>query len=128
MASPRSFTRSLLRAGILALALFLFPIHAADAKTQPTWWPDAEKQAAHDGYALLDDAGMEALLAEKSGYLLLDARPEYEFKEGHLPGAVSLEFDLGDRARLDPEKKQAFLDLAGPDKERTIAIYCRSFR
>lgn len=128
MAGPRPITIFLSCASILALTFFLFLTHTAYAQKKPSWWPDAEIQADRDGYALLDDQGMKSLLAGKDDFLLLDARPGYEFKEGHLPGALNLEFDLGDRTMLDPAKRQAFLDLAGPDKRRPIVIYCRSFR
>ena len=60
--------------------------------------------------------------------IILDVRPDYEFKTGHLPGAKNFEIDLGDRLELKPQKAEAFKNVLGSDKSREIVIYCRSFR
>lgn len=45
-----------------------------------------------------------------------------------MPGAVILPVDLRDRGDLSPERRNAFLEALGPNKGRTIVVYCRDFR
>jgi 3-mercaptopyruvate sulfurtransferase SseA len=112
---------------VLILALFLLPLTAA-ADSGEAWWTTAEDEAARDGYRLLDTAGLLDLVRSDSPPLVIDVRADYEYEAGHVPGAVNLEFDLGDRGDLDPDKSAAFAALAGPDRTRPMVIYCRSFR
>ena len=113
----------------LALAAWLWGGGGvAQAAGPPAWWEQAAQEARQEGYHLVDAPRVKALLAGSKGYLLLDVRPAYEYERGHLPGAVNLEFHLGHRLKLDPKTEEAFVALAGPDRQRPIIIYCRSFR
>jgi len=94
----------------------------------PTWWKQAADEAERDGYDLLHPAALKGLYDSGENFLIVDVRAEYEYQQGYLPDAVNFEFDLGDRLQLKPEKRQAFEKLLGPDKNRKIIIYCRSFR
>ncbi len=94
----------------------------------PVWWPSAIAEAQKDGYALTTPDEIQALYASSDNYLIVDVRPDYEFKAGHLPGAKNFEIDLGDRLELKPQKAEAFKKVLGMDKSRGIVIYCRSFR
>ncbi|MCB2188152.1 MAG: rhodanese-like domain-containing protein [Deltaproteobacteria bacterium] len=119
---------------LLALILLAgsgLPVAAAAKATPaftPTWWADAAREADRDGYRLLTQPELQALLDSGDEFLLLDVRPDYEYRQGHLPGAKNLEFHLGHRSKLDPATEKAFRALAGPDPGRKIVIYCRSFR
>ncbi len=56
--------------------------------------------------------------AARAGVLLLDARSETAFREGHIKGAVNLPFpDFND---------QSLAETIGTDRERTILIYCNN--
>lgn len=112
----------------LLLALCVLPAHPAGADETEVWWESARAEADRDGYRLLDDDGLRKLLDARADMVLLDARADYEFEAGHIPGAVNLEFDLGDDIELSPDKRQALRDLIGPDKDRMVVVYCRSFR
>ena len=58
------------------------------------------------------------MLAEESGYLILDVRRADEFADGHIPGAVNVaNEDIGTE-----EIPQL------PDKDQLILVYCRSGR
>ena len=94
----------------------------------PVWWPSALAEAQKDGYVLTTPDEIQALYAAGDNYLIVDVRPDYEFNAGHLPGAKNFEIDLGDRLGLNPQKADAFKKILGADKNRVIAIYCRSFR
>ena len=62
--------------------------------------------------------------------LLVDCMPyQASYAEQHIPGAVQFLFPKEDMTRWDASKtggksKEAFLELLGPDKERTLVFYC----
>ncbi len=94
----------------------------------PLWWEQAEAEAEREGYDLIALDDLQGLYDSDKDFLIVDVRPDYEYKSGHLPNAANIEFHLGERLALDDLKRKAFEDLLGPDKNRTIVIYCRSFR
>lgn len=117
---------SLVVYGLLALcSFFILPATASDDEI---WWDSAINEAKRDGYRLIDTKGLAAALEPGSDTLILDVRADYEFEAGRVPGAANLEFDLGDRMDMSPDKRTAFETLAGADKKRRLVIYCRSFR
>lgn len=94
----------------------------------PIWWETAERAARLDGYTLTTPAAVASRFKAGENFLLVDVRPGYEFETGHLPGAVNMAFDLGDRMAMSASRQQALINLLGPDKHRHIIFYCRSFR
>lgn len=112
----------------LAITIFttLVALPAGQVHAEEAWWQDSLKTAERDGYQVVNQQGLEQTLAADPPPLLLDVRPDYEFESGHIPGAANLEFDLGDKLQLDPEKKTKFQTLAGADTKRPVIIYCRS--
>jgi phage shock protein E len=52
----------------------------------------------------------------QSGALLVDVRSEEEFADGHLDGAVNIEWD----------KTADLIAAIGDDKQRQVVFYCRS--
>jgi rhodanese-related sulfurtransferase len=107
--------------------LFLFAIPTF-GKEMPLWWEQAELEAGREGYDLITPDELRDLYERDKPFLILDVRPDYEYKRGHLPNAANLEFHLGERLTLDPAKRKEFEELLGQDKDRTVVIYCRSFR
>ena len=110
---------------LLALCLFISPALAGD---DDIWLSSAVRDGERDGYKLIDTKELSQLLKSGEEVLIIDARADYEFEAGHIPGSTNLEFDLGDRMGLPDAKRAAFEELAGPDKERKLVLYCRSFR
>lgn len=110
---------------LLALCVFIVPAHAGDDEI---WMASAQKEAERDGYRLIDSIGVLELIESGSDPLIVDVRADYEFEGGHIPGASNMEFDLGDKMDLSPDKRKRFQDITGQDKKRTVVIYCRSFR
>ena len=110
---------------LLALCFFIHPVLAGDDEI---WMSSAIREAERDGYKLLDTKGLEKLMDSGTEMLIIDARADYEFEGGHIPGSTNLEFDLGDRTELSENKQAALAELAGPDKKRIMVLYCRSFR
>jgi phage shock protein E len=112
----------------LFLAFSLLFAGIAVPEDQPIWWDQAKVEAEKEGYGLITLDELKSLYDAGKPVLILDVRPDYEYQRGHLPNAVNLEFDLGERLTLKPEKRKTFEELLGPDKDRTVVIYCRSFR
>ena len=112
----------------LLLVIFLLRTSITIAEEQPLWWEQAEAEARREGYDLITLNELESLYQSGNDFIILDVRPDYEYKRAHLPRAANLEFHLGERLTLDPTKRKEFEELLGPNKDRTIVIYCRSFR
>jgi len=112
----------------ILILLVLVVISPSWSKDTPVWWSSALAEAQKDGYALTTPEEIQTLNASDNNYFIVDVRPDYEFKAGHLPGAKNFEIDLGDRLDLKPQKADAFRKVLGTDKSRVIVIYCRSFR
>ena len=69
-------------------------------------------------YEQISGAEAKALMDSESGYIIIDARTQEEYDQGHIPGAISIpEYEIADRA----EKEL-------PDKDQLILVYCRSGR
>lgn len=94
----------------------------------PLWWPDTRKRAEAGGYELINLHELQALIQSEKEYVLLDVRPDYEYREGHMPGAQNFEFHLGHRSGLEPERAEALKALLGEDRNRLLVTYCRNFR
>lgn len=114
---------------IVSVFVFIFSASAFSLSEEPpSWWKQAADEARRDGYYLISLDDLKKLYESKEPFLVVDTRTDYEYNGGHLPNAVNIEFDPGDKLQLKPEKKAAFLKLLGPDKNRKIVIYCRGFR
>ena len=69
-------------------------------------------------YDQIGGAEAKALMDSESGYIIIDARTQEEYDQGHIPGAILIpEYEIADRA----EKEL-------PDKNQLILVYCRSGR
>ena len=69
-------------------------------------------------YEQISGSEAKALMDSESGYIILDVREQYEYDEGHIPGAILIPYgEIADRA----EKEL-------PDKDQLILVYCRSGR
>ena len=69
-------------------------------------------------YEQISGAEAKALMDSESGYIIIDARTQEEYDEGHIPGAILIpEYEISNRA----EKELT-------DKDQLILVYCRSGR
>lgn len=112
---------------VLTLAAGILSDAAAGSREEPSWLGQTRDEAKQDGYELISALELKALYDSGIDFAIIDVRPRYEFRDGHLPHAKSLGFDLGDKLELKPEKQASLIDLLGPDKQRKIVFYCRSF-
>ena len=58
------------------------------------------------------------MMAQETGYIILDVRRPDEFAAGHIPNAINVPNETIDKAEI-PEL---------PDKDQLIMVYCRSGR
>ena len=92
---------------MLLISLSLFGMTACDDENNIT--STYEQIAAEQAKTIMD--------TEKD-YVIIDARTEEEFAEGHIENAILIpEYEIANRA----EKEL-------PDKEQLILVYCRSGR
>ena len=69
-------------------------------------------------YEQISGAEAKALMDSESGYVIIDARTQEEYDQGHIPGAILIpEYEIEDRAEKEI-----------PDKDQLILVYCRSGR
>ena len=69
-------------------------------------------------YEQISGAEAKELMDSENGYIIIDARTQEEYDQGHIPGAIMIpEYEIADRA----EKEL-------PDKNQLILVYCRSGR
>ena len=92
---------------LLVLLAFAFPFVCAGCST-----------SGSATYEQISGAEAKALMDSESEYIIIDARTQSEYDEGHIPGAILIpEYEIADRA----EKELL-------DKDQLILVYCRSGR
>ena len=92
---------------MLLISLSLFGMTACDGENNKT--STYEQITAEQAKKIMDN---------EQDYIIIDARTEEEFAEGHIENAILIpEYEIKDRA----EKEL-------PDKEHLILVYCRSGR
>lgn len=94
---------------MLLISLSLFGITACSGNGDNENTPTYEQITAEQVKTIMDN---------EQDYIIIDARTEEEFAEGHIEGAILIpEYEIANRA----EKEL-------PDKEQLILVYCRSGR
>ena len=69
-------------------------------------------------YDQISGAQAKALMDKESGYIIIDAREQDEYDEGHIPGAILIPYgEIAGRAEKELH-----------DKDQLILVYCRSGR
>lgn len=70
------------------------------------------------GYEQITAEEAKAIMDTETDYIIIDARTEEEYAEGHIEGAILIpEYEIADRAEAEL-----------PDKDALILVYCRSGR
>lgn len=95
--------------GVLILSLVLICVMALFG---------CDSKGAKPAYEQISAEEARALMEIESGYVIIDARTEAEFADGHIEGAILIpEYEVASRA-----------EGIIPDKDTLILVYCRSGR
>ena len=90
---------------VLSISLSLFGITACGGEN-------------NNSYEQITPQEAKTIMDTESDYIIIDARTDEEFAEGHIENAILIpEYEIADRA----EKEL-------PDKAQLILVYCRSGR
>jgi len=76
----------------------------------------AAPQASASSYRQITMEEAIAIMADETGYIILDVRTEAEYQSGHIPGAMLLPNET-----IGSEEIPSL-----PDKDQLILVYCRS--
>lgn len=83
---------------------------------------DVAAEALNGGYRLMDTQELKELWDKNlEGFLLVDTRQEWEYRSGHIKGAVNFPMEPTWWSRW--QKRGAMEKLLGPDKRRLIVFY-----
>ena len=104
---------------LLIISLTLFSGCSGISDTENTTTDTTENSINNSlGYEQISGEQAKSLMDSEKDYIIIDARTEEEFNEGHIEGAILIpEYEIGERA----EKEL-------PDKDQLILVYCRSGR
>ncbi len=101
---------------LLIVSLSLFSSCYANENTEETTTPATTSNSV--GYEQISGEEAKRLMDTEKDYVIIDARTESEFEDGHIEGAILIpEYEIEQRA----EKEL-------PDKDQLILVYCRSGR
>lgn len=92
------------------------------AVLQGTTWEDVRVEAQSGGYRLITTRELARLYRqEPQNLLLVDTRQEWEYRTGHIKGAVAFPMEP---TRWSRWRAQGRLQaLLGPDKDRLVVFY-----
>lgn len=79
---------------------------------------DVNEKKGQVTYEQISPDEAKNLMDTEKGYVIIDARTQEEYDEGHIEGAILIpEYEIKERAETEL-----------PDKEQLILVYCRSGR
>jgi 3-mercaptopyruvate sulfurtransferase SseA len=87
---------------------------------EPTW-EDVQAQAQKGGYRLINTAELAALCRQDPQVLLVDTRQDWEYRTGHMKGALNFSMEPTRWARW--WSKKPLTRFLGPDLDRSIVFY-----
>jgi hypothetical protein len=119
MNQSRTLIMSIL--SVTAVLTVLWLTHGAVAPREATW-DDVLAEAKSGGYRIITTQELGAkYLQDPDELLLVDTRQEWEYRTGHIKGAVNFPMEPTGWSRW--RKADALKDLLGPDKDRKVIFY-----
>lgn len=88
------------------------------------------REVQKGGYDVVTASELKKWIDDKKQMVIVDTMPyEASYKKNHVPGAVQFLFPIPDMDEWDAKETAGktiadFEKLLGPDKEKTIVIYC----
>ena len=106
---------------LLTVALTLFSCGCGkEIKNESTTKENISENStiASIGYQQISGEEAKSIMDTQEGYIIIDARTQEEFDEGHIENAILIpEYEISERAENEL-----------PDKTQLILVYCRSGR
>ncbi len=85
-------------------------------------WEDVLAEAKTGGYRTITTTELAAAYSKNpSEFLLVDTRQDWEYRTGHMRGAIN--FPMEPTAWSRWRKADALKELLGPDKDRRVVFY-----
>ena len=85
-------------------------------------WEDVKAEAQSGGYRLITTEELAQRYRQDAGKLLLvDTRQDWEYRTGHMKGAVNFPIEPSAWGRW--RSQRALSNFLGPDKDRFIGFY-----
>ena len=109
---------------LVAIAITVGILWSANRAVTPkeATWQDVKAEAGRGGYKLI---GIEELWEryrkDLKGLLLVDTRQEWEYRTGHMKGALNFPIEPTWLSRW--QKRDALESFLGPDRDRFIVFY-----
>jgi predicted sulfurtransferase len=116
-----------IKKGLLALIAILVTIGALwftnrSVTPKEATWEDVIAEAEIGGYKLITTEELwERYRKNQDSLLVVDTRQEWEYRTGHIKGAVNFPMEPTWFSRW--QKKEALETLIGSDKDRFIVFY-----
>ena len=88
------------------------------------------REVERGGYKIVTTEELKAWIDQKKDIIVVDTMPyEASYKKNHIPGAVQLLFPIPDMNTWDTNEtagktKEDYEKLLGPDKNKTVVVYC----
>ncbi len=88
------------------------------------------REVERGGYKIVDTNELKAWIDQNKDMVIVDSMPyEASYKKNHVPGAVQFLFpipdmNVWDTAETAGKTKADYEKLLGPDKNKTIVVYC----
>ncbi len=116
--------RSVTLLAVLAVTVTVVALWLTNGAVTPkeTTWDDVVTEAQTGGYRLISTDDLWKRYSEnRQGLLLVDTRQEWEYRTGHVRGAVNFPMEPTWLARW--QRKGDLGKFLGADKDRAIVFY-----
>lgn len=122
---------------LLLIGIVLTSAHCSDGKNKFQLEVDKEdaavklvREVQRGGYNVVTTVELNNWINNKKEMIIVDTMPyEDSYKKGHVPGAKQFLFpipdmNLWDAEQTDGKSQEDYQALLGPDKSKTVVIYC----
>lgn len=110
--------------GMVAVAVTMGALWYTNRSVAPkeATWKDVLAEAENGGYRIIRNMDLwERVKSKPDNILLVDTRQEWEYRTGHINGALNFPMEPTGWSRWRSQKPLA--NFLGPDKERFIVFY-----
>lgn len=121
---------SVLVAGLACPAMAIFDNKFEKEVEKETGAVKLVREVQRGGYDLVTTEQLKGWIDSGKDMVIVDTMPyEASYKKEHIPGALQFLFPIPDMNQWDTKETDGktqddFIKLLGPDKEKTIVIYC----